>query len=380
MRMRHHFVFSLGSLVFLLMLVPLIVLLPKASVSISVSQETLTPTVLVYVPYIVMQYSMSNTPTPTPTPSNTPTRTPTPTNTPTNTPTRTPTPTSTPTSTATPHCWAQNNSYSTTCAEEDNINVPVFCDQISHFKVVATHPLYDVGVDNCNADFSGCSTRALKINTPSDTCTTLGDNGITVAQGCNQPTWWRPYKMNIIVGPNSGNYDYLVLYRKIQNENSWPQFLVLYEDGNLRLKPHPPTGRLDICFGSSVIIGPAVEVTSTRPYADIQMAQVDMSALAVDLTYRNGGTARISLSVDRSNATAIVDVSYSTNASIPCAIFRSMYVSDGNSDVDHVQTPGGDFPILNGWTSLEGLWWFFHRTVRSNHNTSAPDILIEVLQ
>ncbi|MCG8349599.1 MAG: hypothetical protein MI924_17675 [Chloroflexales bacterium] len=270
--------------------------------------------------------------------------------------------------------WATNDSYSTTCAEEDNVNIPAFARQINNFEVTATHPTYDIGIDSCEADFSGCATAAFQAL---DTCTQLFDDGTNIVYGCTVTGWWRPYSMNIVVGGNSGSYHYLTLHRKIQDENSWPQFLVLYEDGNMRLKPHPPTGRSDTCFGSSVIVGPAPP--SQRPYIDIQEVQVSLPELTLDLTYRSGGTAHIDLSVNRSQAVASVDVNYPMSTAIPFATFRSMYVADGNADVDHIQTLSKDSPILDGWNTEPGPWWFFYRTVRSIHNTSAPDIRIEVL-
>jgi hypothetical protein len=274
----------------------------------------------------------------------------------------------------TPPNWAWNNSFFTTCAEADNVNVPLFAPGITSFRVIATHPKYDIGTDNCIPDFSGCSDASIEVT---DICAKLHDDGTNVVEGCVTTQWWRTYTMNIVVGTTTGSYHYLRLYRKIQEENSWPQFLVLYEDGNMRLKPHPPMGRSDTCFGSSVIIGPAIP--SERPYVDVQEVRVNPSALTLDMTYRDGGIAHVSLSVSRVEATASVNVGYSTSITIPFAILRSMYVSDGNADVDHIQCPAGDFPILTGWTTLEGPWWFFHRTIRSVHNTSAPDVRIEVL-
>ena len=272
--------------------------------------------------------------------------------------------------------WAENNSYSTTCAEEDNINVPIFARRLDRFGVVATHPTYDVGVDNCEADFSGCTTMAFET---ADICTPLFDDGTNIVHGCTVTGWWRPYSMNIVVvGGSSGSYHYLTLYRKIQGEDLWPQFLVLYEDGNMRLKPHPPAGRLDSCYGSSVIVGPATP--SSRPYVDIQEVQVNLPELSLDLAYRDGGTAHIDLAVDRSQAVALVEVDHLIGTEVPFATFRSMHVSDGNADVDHIQASAGDFPVLAGWTALEGPWWFFYRAVRSTHNTSAPDIRIEILE
>ena len=148
----------------------------------------------------------------------------------------------------------------------------------------------------------------------------------------------------------------------------------------MKLKPQPPSELSDTCFGSSVIIGPAGDITSTRPYIDIQSVQVNLSPLTLDLAYRDGGKAHINLSVNPKRATAVVNVHYPTSTSIPFAVFRSMYITDGNADVDHIQTSQGDSPILDGWSHLEGFWWFFHRTIRSTHNTSSPDIRIRVLK
>jgi hypothetical protein len=232
--------------------------------------------------------------------------------------------------------------------------------------------LYEIGQDNCAPDFSGCLSVSSQAG---DTCTKLFDDGINAVEGCTVAGWWRPYTMSVTTESLAGSFHYLRLYRKIEGVNSWPQFLVLYQDGNMRLKPHPPECPSDTCFGSSVIIGPAAP--SSRPFADIQEARFDSARLALDLTYRNGGTAHISLSVDRLQAVALVDANYITNASVPFTIFRSMYVSDGNADMDHIQSPSGDFAIQQGWNYLQGPWWFFHRATWSRHNTSSPDIRIE---
>jgi hypothetical protein len=272
--------------------------------------------------------------------------------------------------------WAENSSYTTTCAEEDNVNVPIFAPDVKGFRLVATHPTYEVGVDNCDPDFSGCDLGNGGTAVQSaDSCTQFPNDGINVVEVCVVPDWWRPYRMNVVVGDQEDSGHYLRLYRKIAGEDSWPQFLVLYEDGNMRLKPHPPEGRPDVCFGSSVILGPAT--LGTRPYVDIQEVQVNTQTLSLAITYRDGGEANVNLSVNRMEAVAEVAVGYETTGN-PVATFRSMWVADANSDVDHVEAEQGESPILGAWTSLEGPWWLFHREVRSTHNTSAPDILVEL--
>ena len=273
----------------------------------------------------------------------------------------------------TPICWAENSSYLTTCAEEDNVNVPIFGPQVTHFRVVATHPVYcPCAYDGCPPDFSGCPPDG---DGGTVTCSDLWyEDGVNVVVVCTDTAWWRPYSMAVIANGKTADAHYLVLHRKIQGVDSWPQFLVLYQNGNVRLKPHPPEGIEDVCFGSSVIIGPAAP--ATRPYADIQEVRVNPSALSLDITYGNAETAHINLFVDRSQAVAEVEMGYSTSTEIPFITFRSMWVDDGNCDVAYIQSPDGDFPILGSWTSLNGPWWFFHRKSWSKHNTSAPDIRI----
>jgi hypothetical protein len=239
------------------------------------------------------------------------------------------------------------------------------------FTVVAVHPSYEIGQDNCAADFSGCTTSTA-VRSLADNCGKLYDDTITAVGVCTVPDWWRPFSMNVLVdGPGmTGHYVWIAL--KVDGEASRPQVVVLYEDGNLRLKPQPPEGRTDTCFGSSVIIGPAAP--APRPYADIQEVRVTPTPLALDITYQAGGTAHIDFIIDRTAAVAVVHTNYDPHQ--PCVTFRSMYVTDGNADADHVATWRGTFPILE-WRALVGRWWFFYRAVRSQHNTSAPDLGVE---
>lgn len=269
---------------------------------------------------------------------------------------------------------AVNKSYPTTCAEEDNVNVPLRSQRATRFRVEATHPSYIVGDGSCTEDFSGCSLGISRASQVADTCSSLWDDGVNVVRVCTMQEWWRPYSMKIVVNDSSASGHYLQWYRKIEDEQSWPEFLVLYEDGNLRLKPHPPQELKDVCFGSSVISGPAA--VSARPYVDIQEVKVNPSTLFAEITYKEGGTAYMDLYVDRYQASA--DVQLNGHTSKPITTFRSMWVEDGVADVDHIETQTGDFPILSDWNRLKGPWWFFHRNMWSEHNTSAPDILIDV--
>ena len=83
-------------------------------------------------------------------------------------------------------------------------------------------------------------------------------------------SWWQPHGMAASVddGLPATDIHYVRVYRKIPETSEWPQFLVLYIDGNLRLIPHPPEGMARVCFGSSVIVGPAA--MSARPANDAE--------------------------------------------------------------------------------------------------------------
>jgi len=268
--------------------------------------------------------------------------------------------------------WAENHSTSTACAEEDNINVPIFAPRVDRYRIVATHPSYCPCVyDGCPADFTNCPPGSWGV---ADTCSKIFDDGLTVVRVCTVGAWWRASSMDVSVnGGGSTSCHYVILHRRIADESSWPEVLVLYEDGNLRIKPHPPAGATDVCYGSSVIVGPAT--LGPRPYADVEAVQITVgsSSVRLDVTYGGGETAAIDFTVDRTRA--IADVA-TTGFPDHVAVLRSMWVADGNSDVDSVETAAGTKAILTGWTNLEASAWFFHRQVVSMHNTSAPDIRI----
>jgi hypothetical protein len=279
-----------------------------------------------------------------------------------------------------PVCGAEQRSAPTSCAEHDNVNIPLRGGSVSQFRIVATHPAYAVGVDNCQADFSGCPTGDAVSGRPAadDACEELFNDGITIVKACAVVGWWRPFSMAVVMSGGPGaRGQYLVLYRKTDGEDNWPQIAVLYEDGNLRLKPHPPIGIRDTCLGSSVIVGPAPP--AERPFVDIEQIVVVPSPLSLEVTYAGGlGRAHIDLSVNRTQAVATVQPFYNAAADVPVATFRSNWVVDGNADVDHLKNQDGDFPILADHPPFIGPSWFFHRAQRSVHNTSGPDIRVEI--
>ena len=85
--------------------------------------------------------------------------------------------------------------------------------------------------------------------------------------------------------------------------------------------------------------------------------------------------------MNRSVTRVRVTVNYPTDT-LPLAVFRSMFVTEGNADADHVEwldATGAlrNDPILT-FPGNTGTEWLFRRQTRSRHNTSAPDIRIKL--
>ena len=144
----------------------------------------------------------------------------------------------------------------------------------------------------------------------------------------------------------------------------------------MRVIPFPPAGQPSVCFGSSVIIGPAS--VADRPFADIATADLETAYNQLYVTYRSGGAALLGIGdVTRERGNVLVQVGYSTSESL--CTFRSNFAAEGKSDCDHViwQSQGQSF--TNSIMSFIGgpaTNWFFFRQSISSTRPSAPDITI----
>jgi hypothetical protein len=173
---------------------------------------------------------------------------------------------------------------------------------------------------------------------------------------------------------------FIRLIRKIKDEDSWPEVLVLYSDGNLRIKPQAARGGVDPVFGSSVIVGPARR--AERPVADISAVTYFPKSDSFNLTYGDGSKATLKLAaVNRRFTRVKVDAQYVATPSVPFATLRSMLVTEDNSDTARVAwtDKGGakhDDLITSFDDGSRGSSFFFYRKSVSKHNTSAPDVLI----
>ncbi len=193
--------------------------------------------------------------------------------------------------------------------------------------------------------------------------------------------WWRhprAMKVSAVGGGTDTNAQYLRIKQRMPNTtDSWNEIFVLYEDGNARIIPFPPEGLGAVPYGASIILGPTTN--SSRPFAGINEITVDPNDLSLDILYEEGGGAHVELRADR-NA-HVVDVSGlmcdTTNRAL--TRFRSMWVTDGKSDIDRAQSESGTFPISKNWSRLDGTWWAFFKEVASYHNTYCPEFRVEIL-
>ncbi|MEW6369265.1 MAG: BACON domain-containing carbohydrate-binding protein [Acidobacteriota bacterium] len=271
-----------------------------------------------------------------------------------------------------------NDSVPTLCAEEDNINMP-FRGVLSRFVIEATHPQYAVTTYDCPPNFANCPPPSGDVYVFPPAQLKLYDDGTWVVWAYRESQFWRPQGMiaSSLGGPSLADAHYVAVSKKVTGEDSWPQFLVLYPDGNLRLIPHPPVGQASVCFGSSVIVGPAAP--TARPIAEIGSVSYRPSDNTLTIGYREGGSAILSMSVDRTTAAVTVDIGYPTSE-LPFATFRTMFVDQGNCDVARVAvwengTLDSDSGVLDA-TQTSGDEFAFYRQVPSVHNMSAPDIRI----
>ena len=284
---------------------------------------------------------------------------------------------------------AENLTTPTLCAEVDNVNVPLSVDRPLSgltFTVEAHHPAYPVAEDHRAADFGNCpAVLTAGGGGPQQVFHVYDDHVATALEAVSDPNFHEP-GMRVRVGAASVNDVHFVrLIRRIGATDSWPEVLVLYSDGNLRLKPQaPPEGGDpayggDPVFGSSLIVGPAPR--GERPVAQIRSVSYVPSKGAFRLKYEAGGAATLRLlRADREGTRVQVVARYPTSPQVPFATLRSMFVREGNADVDTVQwqDPSGAVRGTDVATfgSARGTAFGFGRSMTSLHNTSAPDVWV----
>ena len=193
--------------------------------------------------------------------------------------------------------------------------------------------------------------------------------------------------VNIVGGPSRPDHDFIQFLKRADNDHDPPQIFVLYANGYARIIPQPPAGREQrVCFGASMILGPAEE-DSLYPITAIERLDIDPLKMTITVKYKNGSSAVLYLQAEPGKTTVrVTDVTYDT-VTMPFVTMRSMWVADDNSDIAGVQTASSSgglqtYTIVSQpeeWTTLTGNSWLFYRPTYSRHNTSAPDFKIDVL-
>jgi hypothetical protein len=197
--------------------------------------------------------------------------------------------------------------------------------------------------------------------------------------GLTFPSFWRPNQVPVRVGNRTETgFHLLQLWTRYQERAE--EVLVIYPaDGYWRARPLPPQNLRWSAYGSSFLIGP-VEVDG-RPFVDIRDIAFDPATRTFTLNFARGGSATLRLDkLDQERIVLDVTLAQPVAADRPFAGLRSMFVSEGNSDVAQIAWRGkggqtwSQSPVMSfSKASVAELW--AGRTAASRHNTSAPDML-----
>ena len=274
-----------------------------------------------------------------------------------------------------------NASEPTLCAEKDNVYLKLQSGETRRFTVEAVHPAYagTILVDRWAPDFAHCDMS-------SDPAFKFEKRRVTIYEteemwlvGLTFESFWRPNQVPVRVG-NRVETGFHLLQLWTWKDGRADEVLVLYPaDGYWRARPLPPQNLRWSAYGSSFLVGP-VEAEG-RPIVDIREVSFDPATRTFTTHFVRGGSA--SLRVDTLDAERIVlDVNLSAPvaAGRPFAALRSMFVTEGNSDVARIGWRGkgsqawSQEPVMSFSRAAAAELWAGRR-VPSRHNTSAPDMV-----
>jgi membrane-bound inhibitor of C-type lysozyme len=274
-----------------------------------------------------------------------------------------------------------NESEPTLCAEKDNVYLKLQSQETRRFTVEAVHPAYagTIVVDRFAPDFTNCDMSNDPVFKSQRRQVTIYESAEWRLVGHTFDSFWRPNQVPVKVGNRVENGLHL-LQLWTSRHGGFDEVLVLYPaDGYWRARPMPPANLHWSAYGSSFLIGP-VE-TQGRPLVDIRDVAYEPETKTFTLNFVRGGSATLHVErLDGERMVLDVNLSQSAGAQRPFAALRSMFVSEGNSDVARVgwrakdsqrwlQEPVMEFKRANAaelWTG---------RLVPSRHNMSAPDIV-----
>ncbi|GAB1609447.1 uncharacterized protein LOC115220920 [Argonauta hians] len=207
-----------------------------------------------------------------------------------------------------------------------------------------------------------------------------------VLEGITVDFWWRrPKTMSVVIEDNKfDNIDFIRLKKRVLGSSNTSEVFVLYQDGNARTLPPLLHGVDWLPFGSSVILGPT-NLSSFRPFADIKLlkiVRVEPTFIAI-LHYYDNSSANVEVISNHTQTQILVYNISMANVSkfLPFIRFRSMWIKDGISHVDHIKIDGDKgLNILSTWKILRARNIRFYRSCESKHLSLSPDIKIEMLK
>jgi hypothetical protein len=274
-----------------------------------------------------------------------------------------------------------NASEPTLCAEKDNVYLKLQSSEARRFTIEAVHPAYagTILIDRWAPDFTNCDMSGDPAFKFEKRRVTIYETEEMWLVGLTFESFWRPNQVPVRVGSRiETGFHLLQLWT--WKDGRADEVLVLYPaDGYWRARPLPPPNLRWSAYGSSFLLGP-VEVES-RPIVDIRDISFDPKTRTFAINFVRGGSA--TLRVDTLDAERIVlDVNLSAPiaAGRPFAALRSMFVTEGNSDVAHIGWRGkssrswSQSPVMNFSRATAAEFWA-GRLVPSRHNTSAPDMV-----
>lgn len=274
-----------------------------------------------------------------------------------------------------------NESEPTLCAEKDNVYLKLQSGAARRFTVEAVHPAYagTIVVDRFAPDFTKCDMSNDPVFRFERRQVTIFENAEWRLVGHTFDSFWRPNQVPVRVGNRVENGLHL-LQLWTARHGGFDEVLVLYPaDGYWRARPMPPANLRWSAYGSSFLIGP-VEAQG-RPVVDIRDITYEPETKTFTLTFVRGGSATLRLeSVNDDRMVLDVSLSTSVGGQRPFAALRSMFVSEGNSDVARVGWRTKDSerwlqePVMDFKRATAAELWT-GRLVPSRHNTSAPDMV-----
>jgi hypothetical protein len=273
-----------------------------------------------------------------------------------------------------------NASEPTLCAEKDNVYLKLQSNEARRFTIEAVHPAYagTILIDRWAPDFANCDMSGDPAFKFEKRRVTIYETEEMWLVGLTFESFWRPNQVPVRVA-NRIETGFHLLQLWTWKDGRADEVLVLYPaDGYWRARPLPPPNLRWSAYGSSFLLGP-VEVQG-RPIVDIRDVSFDPKTRTFAINFVRGGSA--TLRVDTLDAERIVlDVNLGAPiAGQPFAALRSMFVTEGNSDVAQIGWRGKDgqswsqLPVMNFSRATAAEFWA-GRLVPSRHNTSAPDMV-----